>query len=69
MTKKMLEGRNPASLKLCTLLVSLTDGKRKLMWIIQALRYLDAFVVGFGLDYAQKYRNLPYIGILDFVEE
>lgn len=29
----------------------------------------DEFVVGYGLDYAQKYRNLPYVGTLEFVEE
>lgn len=28
----------------------------------------DEFVVGFGLDYAQRYRNLPYIGVLEFNE-
>ena len=28
----------------------------------------DQFIVGYGLDYAQKYRNLPYIGVLEFEE-
>ena len=29
----------------------------------------DKFVVGYGLDYDQKYRNLPFIGVVEFVEE
>ena len=36
----------------------------RLMWTISALRFRNEFVVGYGLDYAEKYRNLPYIGIL-----
>lgn len=35
-----------------------------LLRIIRALRFRDEFVVGYGLDYAEKYRNLPYIGVL-----
>ena len=69
MTKKMLEGRNPASLKLCTLLDKPDRRETEVNVDYTGFTIPDAFVVGFGLDYAQKYRNLPYIGILDFVEE
>ena len=61
---KYLEGKGPASLKVCTLL----DKKvRRLVDI--PLDYVgfeipDEFVVGYGLDYLEKYRNLPFIGIL-----
>jgi len=60
-----LELQNPASLKLCSLL---SKPERR---IIQDIRidYLgftipDEFVIGYGLDFAQKYRNLPFIGVL-----
>jgi hypoxanthine phosphoribosyltransferase len=59
-----LERRNPASLTVCALL----DKKKAAEKIVEPA-YLgftipDRFVVGYGLDYAQKYRNLPYIGVL-----
>jgi hypoxanthine phosphoribosyltransferase len=59
-----LKRRNPASLAICTLL-----DKQKARDRIVEPRYTgfhipDRFVVGYGLDYAQKYRNLPYIGVL-----
>lgn len=69
MTKKMLEGRNPASLKLCTLLDKPDRRETDVQVEYTGFEIPDVFVVGFGLDYAQKYRNLPYIGVLDFVEE
>ena len=67
LTKKMLQGRNPASLKLCTLL---DKPARKTPVEVDYTGFTipDAFVVGYGLDYAQKYRNLPYIGVVEFVE-
>ena len=63
--KPMLESRNPASLHLCTLL-SKPDRRE----VEVPVRYIgfevpDEFVVGYGLDYAQKYRNLPYIGVVE----
>ena len=63
--KPMLESRNPASLHLCTLL-SKPDRRE----VDVPVRYIgfevpDEFVVGYGLDYAQKYRNLPYIGVAE----
>ncbi|WP_250277800.1 hypoxanthine phosphoribosyltransferase [[Clostridium] colinum] len=64
-----LKSKNPASLKLCTLL----DKPSRRIIDVDA-NYIgftipDAFIVGYGLDYAQKYRNLPYIGILHLDEE
>ena len=60
----LLQRRNPLSLRVCTLL----DKERKRLRDV-AVDYLgftipDRFVVGYGLDYAQRYRNLPYVGIL-----
>src|SRR5262245_8454894 len=61
---RMLGGRNPKSLEVCTLL------DRRARRIIDIdLKYIgfeipDKFVVGYGLDYRQRYRNLPYIGVL-----
>lgn len=64
----VLEKRNPNSLKLCTLLDKpdrrVTDVKVDYV----GFEIPDEFVVGYGLDYAQKYRNLPYIGIVEGVE-
>lgn len=63
-----LKEKNPASLKLCTLL----DKPSRRVVDVKAdyigFTIPDAFVLGYGLDYAQKYRNLPYIGVLN-VEE
>lgn len=63
--KPMLESRDPASLNLCTLL-SKPDRRE----VDVEVKYIgfevpDEFVVGYGLDYAQKYRNLPYIGVAE----
>lgn len=62
--KKRLLERNPASVKICALL----DKKARRVSPIDA-DYVgfpceDEFVVGYGLDYDEKYRNLPYVGIL-----
>ena len=59
-----LAGRKPASLKLCTLLNK--PERRKVEVKVDYIGFTvpDAFLVGFGLDYAEKYRNLPFIGIL-----
>lgn len=64
-----LRARNPRSLRLCTLL---DKPDRRVMNIkvdYTGFEIPDEFVVGYGLDYAQKYRNLPFIGIVEFVEE
>ncbi|MBE6754013.1 MAG: hypoxanthine phosphoribosyltransferase [Ruminococcaceae bacterium] len=62
--RELLMGRNPRSIKICTLLDK-PDRRRvdiKPDYVGTAIP--DAFVVGYGLDYAEKYRNLPYVGIL-----
>ena len=65
----MLEKRGPKSLRICTLLDKPACRVSEVDVAYTGFEIDDLFVVGFGLDYAQKYRNLPYIGILDFVEE
>lgn len=63
---EMLKDRKPASLRLCTLL---DKPDRRVVDVnidYTGFAIPDEFVVGYGLDYAQKYRNLPYIGIVEF---
>jgi len=63
---EMLKERKPASLRLCTLL---DKPDRRVIQVpvdYTCFQIPDEFVVGYGLDYAQKYRNLPYIGIVEF---
>ena len=61
----LLKGRKPASLKLCTLL----DKPERRVVEIEAdytcFKIPDKFVVGYGLDYDQHYRNLPYVGVVE----
>ena len=59
-----LKSRNPASLKLCVLLDKPERRVRPLEADYVGFTIPDAFVVGYGLDYAQQYRNVPYIGVL-----
>ena len=58
----MLQQRRPASLKLCTLLDKPDRRVCDVKVDYTAFSVPDVFVVGYGLDYDQKYRNLPYIG-------
>jgi len=61
----MLAARGPKSLKLCTLL---DKPDRRVVEVNPdycGFEIPDKFVVGYGMDYAQKYRNLPYIGVVD----
>ncbi|HKM20446.1 MAG TPA: hypoxanthine phosphoribosyltransferase [Lachnospiraceae bacterium] len=61
----ILKERKPASLSLCTLL---DKPERRLVDVnvnYSGFQIPDEFVVGYGLDYAQKYRNLPYIGVVE----
>jgi len=63
----LLEGfktRKPASVKLCTLLDKPSRRVKPIHADYVGFEVEDQFVVGYGLDYAEKYRNLPYIGIL-----
>lgn len=65
-TVKHLLSKNPASLKICTLLDK--PSRRKPGVTLQAdyvgFTVPNAFVVGYGLDYNEHYRNLPYVGVL-----
>lgn len=61
---KILEHRNPASIRLCTLLDKPDRRVKQVEVHYSGFTIPDAFVVGYGLDYAEMYRNLPYIGIL-----
>ena len=62
--KKMLEARNPASVKICTFL----DKPERRIADIKAdysgVAVPDEFIVGYGLDYDEKFRNIPYVGVL-----
>ena len=69
LTKKMLLARNPASLKLCTLLDKPARRETEIEAEYTGFVIPDKFVAGYGLDYAQKYRNLPYIGEVEFIED
>lgn len=63
---EMLKSREPASLRLCTLL---DKPDRRVVPVhvdYTGFQIPDEFVVGYGLDYAQRYRNLPYIGVVEF---
>jgi len=60
-----LRSRAPASLEVCALFVKESAKKMR-----KAVRYVgfeipDSFVVGYGLDFAERYRNLPYVAVLD----
>lgn len=61
---KLLEQRRPASIRLCTLLDKPERRVKPVEVHYSGFTIPDAFVVGYGLDYAEMYRNLPYIGIL-----
>ena len=61
----VLSSRKPKSIRLITLLDK-PDRRVSQVEIDESGFVIpDAFVVGFGLDYAQKYRNLPYIGVVE----
>ncbi|MCI8615259.1 hypoxanthine phosphoribosyltransferase [Parablautia intestinalis] len=62
----MLKDRGPESLRLCTLL---DKPERRVVDVnvdYTGFQIPDKFVVGYGLDYDQRYRNLPYIGVVEF---
>ena len=64
----VLRKRNPASICLCTLLDKPDRRVKDVKADYLGFEIPDEFVVGYGLDYAQKYRNLPYIGVVEGVE-
>lgn len=62
---QLLRARNPKSVRLCTLL---DKPERRVVEVpveYTGFSIPDLFVVGYGLDYAQHYRNLPYIGVVE----
>ena len=61
---QLLQARHPASVRLCTLLDKPSRRTKEVELHYSGFTIPDYFVVGYGLDYAEKYRNLPYIGIL-----
>ena len=65
---RILKGRHPASIRLCTLL---DKPERRVVDVkvdYVGFEIPDEFVVGYGLDYDQQYRNLPYIGFVEIEE-
>lgn len=66
---EMLRDRGPKSLRLCTLLDKPDRRVIDVKVDYTGFKIPDEFVVGYGLDYDQRYRNLPYIGIVEFDKE
>jgi hypoxanthine phosphoribosyltransferase len=60
----LLKSRNPRSVAICTLLDKPERRKADISADYLGFEIPDKFVVGYGLDYAEKYRNLPFIGVL-----
>ena len=61
---KLLQARRPASIKLCTLLDKPSRRVKPIVADYVGFEVPDEFVVGYGLDYDERYRNLPYIGVV-----
>ena len=61
---QLLQARRPASVRLCTLLDKPSRRTKPITADYTGFTVDDLFVVGYGLDYDEKYRNLPYIGVL-----
>ena len=66
--KQMLEARGPASLRVCVLLDKAERRQTQIEADYAGFRIPNKYVVGYGLDYQDRYRNLPYIAVLP-VEE
>ena len=62
--KELLLQREPKSLKICTILDKPSRRKTEVQVDYVGFAIPDEFVIGYGLDYAQKFRNLPYVGVL-----
>ena len=65
---EVLKKRQPKSMRLCTLLDKPDRRVADVKVDYVGFEIPDEFVVGYGLDYAQKYRNLPYIGVVEGLE-
>lgn len=63
--KEYLQKKNPKSLKICTLLDKKERREFELLPEYVGFEIPDKFVVGYGLDYDEKYRNLPFIGYIE----
>ena len=63
---KLLMSRGPESIEICTLLNKPSRREKEVPVKYSCFEIPDKFVVGYGLDYDQKYRNLPYIGVVEF---
>lgn len=61
---EILRARKPASIRICTLMDKPDRRTQPIVADYVGFTIPDAFVVGYGLDYDEKYRNLPYVGIL-----
>ena len=61
---ELLAARNPASIKICTLLDKPERRKNGLQADYVGAIIPDEFVIGYGLDYDERYRNLPFVGVL-----
>ena len=67
---EILKQRGPKSIHLCTLLDKPERRVKKPVHVdYTCFTIPDEFVVGYGLDYDQKYRNLPYIGVVESAQE
>lgn len=66
---ELLKNRNPNSIKLCTLLDKPERRVKDVKVDYTCFQIPDEFVVGYGLDYQQKYRNLPFIGVVEIEKE
>ena len=64
---EVLKTRKPESVRLCTLLDKPDRRVAEVDMEYTCFQIPDKFVVGYGLDYDQKYRNLPFVGVLEFV--
>lgn len=62
---ELIRSRNPKSIRLCTLFDKPERREVAVKADYVGAAIPDAFIVGYGLDYDEKYRNLPYVGILD----
>ena len=61
---ELLQGRGPKSIRVCTLFDKPERRETDVQASYVGSQIPDAFIVGYGLDYAEKYRNLPFVGIL-----